>query len=140
MKGYERLLSLSKDTENPRLKPLHLAANWNSRNRTTAKMLSKTNWFKGKSVLEPQEVPSNQQGGVQSESNYDAPSNSQGTSSLQGGDKKVRHNKKRGADRGNITLGGLKKVEVANKRRAMQKLNKKLGKLDLPSSMKSNTK
>ena len=51
LKGYERLLSLSRDTGNPRWKPLHLAANWNSKNRRTAKMLSKTNWFKGKAVV-----------------------------------------------------------------------------------------
>ena len=29
LRGHERLLSLSRDTGNPRWKPLHLAANWN---------------------------------------------------------------------------------------------------------------
>ena len=48
LKGYERLLSLSKDTKNPRWKPLHMGANWNSRNRRIAKQRSKTNWYKGK--------------------------------------------------------------------------------------------
>ena len=30
LKGYERLLSLSKDVNNPRWKPLHMSAGWNS--------------------------------------------------------------------------------------------------------------
>jgi hypothetical protein len=33
LKGYERLLSLSKDLNNPRWKPLHSSAGWNSKNR-----------------------------------------------------------------------------------------------------------
>ena len=53
LKGYERLLSLSKDIGNPRWKPLHLAASWNAKNRSNAKKLSKTNWYKGKSQVEP---------------------------------------------------------------------------------------
>ena len=53
LKGYERLLSLSKDHQNPRWKPLHLAAKWNSRNRRIAKQLSKTNWFKEKTEVDP---------------------------------------------------------------------------------------
>ena len=43
LKGYERLLSLSKYIGNPRWKPLHLAASWNAKNRSNAKKLSKTN-------------------------------------------------------------------------------------------------
>ena len=53
LKGYERLLSLSKDHQNPKWKPLHLAAKWNSRNRRIAKQLSKTNWFKEKTEVDP---------------------------------------------------------------------------------------
>ena len=41
LKGYERLLSLSRDIENPKWKPLHLSAGWNSRNRRIAKLRSK---------------------------------------------------------------------------------------------------
>ena len=52
LKGYERLLSLSRDTGNPRWKPLHLAAGYNSRNRRNAKMRTKTNWYKGKPEVE----------------------------------------------------------------------------------------
>ena len=29
LKGYERLLSLSLDTSNPKWKPLHMSAGWN---------------------------------------------------------------------------------------------------------------
>ena len=41
LKGYERLLSLSKDTRNPRWKPLHMAGKSNSKNRRLAKLRSK---------------------------------------------------------------------------------------------------
>ena len=53
LKGYERLLSLSRDMDNLRWKPLHMAAGWNSRNRRVAKQRSKTNWYKGKPEVEP---------------------------------------------------------------------------------------
>ena len=45
--------------------------------------------------------------------------------------------KRRGANRINITLGGLKKIEIASKRKAKQRLNRKLGKLDIPSGKKN---
>ena len=48
--------------------------------------------------------------------------------------------KKRGAKRANITLGGLKKVEKATKRREKQKINRKLGNLGLPSNRKRRSK
>ena len=53
---------------------------------------------------------------------------------------KKKNKKKRGADREYITLGGLKRIEVASKRRAMQKLNRKLGKMDLPSNREKKVK
>ena len=62
LKGYERLLSLSRDTTNPRWKPLHMSASWNSRNRRVAKQLSKSSWYKGKTEVEPPS-PSSHQGG-----------------------------------------------------------------------------
>ena len=37
LKGYERLLSLSRDLSNPRWKPFHMAAGWNAKNRRVAK-------------------------------------------------------------------------------------------------------
>ena len=114
MKGYERLLSLSKDIGNPRWKPLHLAASWNAKNRRNFKKLAKTNWYKGKSEIELQaadavqgdilhgkddahsdsrremkdHAPSNHQGSFQGECDYNAPSNNQGETSLQGGKRK----------------------------------------------------
>ena len=57
LKGYERLLSLSKDTGNSRWKPLHLAAGWNSRNRRNVKLRSKTSWYKGKPEVEQPRNP-----------------------------------------------------------------------------------
>ena len=49
LRGYERLLSLSKDRRSPRWKLLHMAAGWNARNRRIAKQRAKTSWYKGKS-------------------------------------------------------------------------------------------
>ena len=63
LKGYERLLSLSKDLNNPKWKPLHMAASWNSRNRRIAKQRSKTNWYKGKEEVEPPTTSSTGGGG-----------------------------------------------------------------------------
>ena len=37
LKGYEHLLSLSKDRSNPRWKQLHMAGSWNQKNRIMAK-------------------------------------------------------------------------------------------------------
>ena len=39
LKWYERKLSISKDINNPKWKPIHLAASWNSKNRRTTKVL-----------------------------------------------------------------------------------------------------
>jgi hypothetical protein len=44
LKRYERLLSMSLDVNNPRWKPLHMAAGWNFRNRRVAKQWTKNNW------------------------------------------------------------------------------------------------
>ena len=60
LKGYERLLSLSKDKTNPRWKPLHMAGTWNQKNRRMAKLKSKSNWFKGKAEI-PQPTPEKKQ-------------------------------------------------------------------------------
>ena len=53
LKGYERLLSLSKDKDNIKWKPLHMAGNWNGRNRRMAKLRSRDNWYKGKTEVAP---------------------------------------------------------------------------------------
>ena len=49
---------------------------------------------------------------------------------------KKNNKKKRGVDRPNITLGGLRKVEIAAKRKERRKLNKKLGTSGLPATGK----
>ena len=50
--GYERLHSLSNDIGNPKWKPLHMAGNWNGRNRRIAKLRSRDNWYKGKQEVD----------------------------------------------------------------------------------------
>ena len=52
LKGYERLLSLSKDVENPRWKPLHVSGKWNAKNRRMAKLKTKNSWFEGSHEVE----------------------------------------------------------------------------------------
>ena len=46
--GYERKLSLSKDNNNPKWKPLHQPAGFNIQARRRTKLLGKSNWFKKK--------------------------------------------------------------------------------------------
>ena len=46
--GYERKLSLSKDKNNPKWKPLHQPAGFNIQARRRTKLLGKSNWFKKK--------------------------------------------------------------------------------------------
>ena len=61
LKGYERLLSLSKDMTNPRWKPLHLSAGWNPKNRRVAKLRAKNNWYRGKTEVEHPSSPQQEQ-------------------------------------------------------------------------------
>ena len=129
LKGYERLLSLSKDTTNPKWKPLHMAAGWNARNRKRAKDLSKTNWYKGKTEVEPPPMPSSLQedptcmrdGVPESE---ELPGKT--TLSQKAG------KKKRGPNRAILTLGGKKKVEKALKRKMKSKMRKRISELNIP--------
>ena len=53
LKGYEMLLSLSKDIGNPKLKPLLMAVNWNERNKRMANFRSRDNWYKRKQEVDP---------------------------------------------------------------------------------------
>ena len=48
LKGYERMLSKSRNRNEPGWKPLHMPASFKSKERRTAKMLAKTNWFKSR--------------------------------------------------------------------------------------------
>ena len=43
---------MSRDVENPKWKPMHMAASWNRRNRRIAKQRAKTNWYKGVTEVE----------------------------------------------------------------------------------------
>ena len=162
LKGYERLLSLSKDLSNPKWKPLHLAAKWNPRNRRIAKQLAKTNWYKEKSEVEP--PPSSQQEElncrfsihkdgkgpaekpelVQDDQKQDADSSEEfqkvGQQDQVDGKARQGKNKKRGSNRRTITLGGLKKVEKAKKRKERQKVRKKLGKVGVHEGRKPGKK
>ena len=155
LKGYERLLSLSKDRENPKWKPLHMSGSWNGRNRRVAKQLAKSSWYKGKVPVEP--PPTNHQAGPSQEDNINK--NNCGTgdnaSTSQEGDdleqnsgcheeskgksektRPAKAKKRRGVRRENITLGGLKKIEKASKRKERQKINRKMGSLGLPTTKK----
>ena len=129
LKGYERLLSLSKDTTNPKWKPLHMAAGWNARNRRRAKEMSKTDWYKGKTEVEPpprstslQEDPTCMKDAVPE---VEEPGRKT-TPSLKAG------KKKRGPGRVILTLGGKKKVEKALKRKMKSKMRKKISELNIP--------
>ena len=53
--GYERKLALSLDINNPKWKPLHQGAKFNSTGRKLKKTLAKTNWFKKRKVSEMEE-------------------------------------------------------------------------------------
>ena len=44
--GYERKLALSRDSKNPRWKPLHQTASFNAQARRRTKLIGKSNWFK----------------------------------------------------------------------------------------------
>ena len=61
LNGYERLLSLSKDLNNPRWKPLHLSAGWNFKNRRVAKLRTKNNWYRGRTEVEHPTDPKQEQ-------------------------------------------------------------------------------
>ena len=51
LKGYERMLSTSRNRKEPGWKPLHMPASFKSKERRTAKMLAKTNWFKSRGKM-----------------------------------------------------------------------------------------
>ena len=146
LKGYERLLSLSKDLENPRWKPLHMARGWNARNRRLAKQKSKTGWYKGKTEVEPpSSIQEEERACKFSIHPEDHSTHSgklpEGVSSLDTTPLAVpspsearkepgkNDTKKRGPKRGILTLGGVKRLETAKKRKQKRNLNRKLGML-----------
>ena len=151
LKGYERLLSLSLDTKNPRWKPLHLSAGWNARNRRIAKLRSKTSWYKGKQEVDPPApMPTSQEEGYTSpEEDQEILAEASTHQEDQASDQTLhqgrtenfqedgnKRKKKRGPNRENITLGGLKKVKTARKRKAKNKMRKKLGEMKIPEGRK----
>ena len=159
LKGYERLLSLSKDLGHPKWKPLHLAAKWNPRNRRIAKQLAKTNWYKEKSEVEPPN-PSRQEDrcakfsihkdglGPEEKTEHVQDNNEkqseqemfQKDGEAVQGDGKTKQNlktKKRGPNRRTVTLGGLKKIEKAKKRKERQRVSRKLGQVGVQGGWKN---
>mgnify|MGYP001487967323 FL=1 len=142
LKGYERLLSLSRDPSNPKWKPLHLAAKWNPRNRRIAKQLAKTNWFKERSEVEPPLSSQQEDLNCRFSIHKDGKGPVEKPETIQDGQKqnedfqkagqqdqvdgKVRQDrtKKRGSNRRTITPGGVKKVEKAKKRKERRKVEK----------------
>ena len=130
LKGYERLLSLSKDTNNPKWKPLHMAASWNAKNRKRAKDLSKTSWYKGKTEVEPPPNPSSPQEDptCMRDGGPESVELSQKTTPFRKAGKQ-----KRGPNRAILTLGGKKKMEKALKRKLKSKMRKKVSELNIPA-------
>ena len=45
LKGYDRMLSVSRDKTDPKWKPIHVPACFKSRERRISKLLIKTNWL-----------------------------------------------------------------------------------------------
>ena len=141
LKGYERLLSLSLDTSNPKWKPLHMSAGWNERNRRIAKQRVKNGWYKGKTEVDPPDRTSSleEEGhtvrGSRLDTTLTVPVRGKAGKTV----KKVgiKSKKKRGPGRESITLGGLKKVEKAQKRRLQSRMRKKMGEQSLPEGWKS---
>ena len=127
-----------------------MSASFNSRNRRIAKSLVKTNWYKEKISVKPLKSSSPQgdanlahddTGDHASTGEADNKSYREGiekgvrsSQGLKAGNKKK---KRRGTDRANLTLGGLKKMEKTAKRKLKRKLNKKLGSLEIPSKQKN---
>ena len=104
-----------------------MAAGWNARNRRIAKQRSKTSWYKGKDEVEPPLQTS-----IQVEDNptlveeADQQEQEEPIQETQTADlvqnirvKKAGNirKKKRGINKGSITIGGLKKVEKALRRK-----------------------
>ena len=161
LKGYERLLSLSKDTTNPKWRPLHMAGSWNSRNRRMAKLKSKNNWYKGKQEVEqPEGQVSGLDGKQKSSSRMEtsqaenSPENSnltdqsasanrmessEGEGKQSGRGMVKNRKKKRGPDRQTLTLGGKKKMEKNLKRKMKQKMNRSRGNAGFPAVRKTAT-
>ena len=136
LKGFERLLSLSRDTKNPRWKPLHMPSRWNAKNRRVAKLRSKNNLYNGKTEVEPP-TSSSQVEDIPTASSLqdqqDLQEQDEEICQMDGSNRDGRRkpSKKRGLSRGTITLGGLKKVEKARKRRVKQRLRKKKGDMNI---------
>ena len=146
LKGYIRLLSLSRDVKNPKWKPLHMTAGWNARNRRIAKQRSKTSWYKGKAEVEPppQSSIKVEVGSIHEEEDYQpeqgaSTQETQAADQVSGSEVKEAGNirkKKRGVSKGTITLGGLKKVEKTIRRKEKNKMRKKLGNMSIPEGRK----
>ena len=94
--------------KNPKWKPLHMAAKWNARNRRIAKMGAKTNWYKGKKEVEPPAASNKDESVSNPKEDLSQRKESQ---------KAGRWGKRRGKNRGTVTLGGLKRLRRQGKER-----------------------
>ena len=152
MKGYERLLSLSKDTGNPRWKPLHMFRKFNSKNRRLAQLRSKGSWFKGR-MEGAQEDGNNgiedssqtvdlvskmgKKANAQLSSNHDGVAKETSRRRESGSPRKGIKRRRRGLKREIITLGGQKKQETSIRRKLKRKMNQQRGKAGIPATRKN---
>jgi hypothetical protein len=160
LKGYERMLSKSRNRNEPGWKPLHMPASFKSKERRTAKMLAKANWFKsrqeqGKDVqndpvrTEGRKVR-NPAGSSLEESPMTINASRMGmeeggmnvlTGSLSGN--KSGSKKMRGPERPTLSLGGRKRLEKATRKKERRRVNRQLGRAgvsrDHPEGKKLST-
>ena len=153
-----------------------MAGSWNGRNRRTAKLRSRYNWYKGKQEVDP---PGEEPRGPNSTSRLESSQEQEGSPTEQASNpsrmedcvedesaseqnasrmmetedprgqereasrkagrstKVARKGKLRGPNRQTQTLGGIKKQEIALKRRAKRKVNRERGKAGIPAKKKS---
>ena len=160
LKGYERMLSLSKNKETPNWKPLHLPTSYKSKERRISKMMAKTNWFKsreeqGKEKIQPVgrfTQPSDVQpsgSGSQPTEVGDQPAGiSIQPSGTRGGvmDKEptVGRNgraegwkKKRGKDKPTLSLAGRRKMEKAARKKERRRINRQMGRAGVKPNQKN---
>ena len=148
LKGYERLLSLSLDVNNPRWKPLHIAAGWNSRNRRVAKQRTKNNRYKGKTEVEPPTSPKQEIEATRFSIHQEDPSGHQEDPSIQQEDQSI-HQEDQDQPEGGVSVmevteeDGQVQVKTGQERedaeplergkpREKQRLRRKLGESNVP--------
>ena len=132
LKGYERMLSGSRNKDSPSWKPLHLPTSYRAKERRITKMMAKTNWFKSR---EEQGLDSNQQ--VEGVSRYKAGSIMVKEPTVDRAGVKEGGSKKRGGERPTLSLGGKKRLEKATKKKERRKVNRQLGRAGVKKTDKN---